>query len=123
MARVAGYAILAACVVWLGGCGTVYDTCRMSPWGETFRVYGGVRQDAEQAGVCAARVSGGSVSDLVQMGGVLLDLPLSAVADTLLLPITLRSGKPRPPLAPDTVPGQLAPTPTPEPSQQPVAGQ
>lgn len=83
-------AVVAALVALaLSGCGTVYDNCRMSPWGETCRVYGGVRADAEQIKVSSARVAEGSAFDIVQVGTNLLDMPLSALADTLLLPMTI----------------------------------
>jgi uncharacterized protein YceK len=85
---------LAACVVvGLSGCGTVYDTCRMSPWGQTFRVYGGVRQDAQEVRDCTARACGplpdARCWDIVRAGMAAADVPLSAVADTLLLPVTI----------------------------------
>ncbi len=86
-------ALAALVAVALSGCGTVYDSCRMSPYGETFRVYGGVRQDAQEAQQCAARACGSQPDarcwDLVQAGLALADVPLSAAADTLLLPVTL----------------------------------
>jgi uncharacterized protein YceK len=65
----------------------------MSPTGQTFRVYGGVRQDAQEVSECTARGFGGGPGarcwDLVQAGLAVADVPLSAVADTLLLPITI----------------------------------
>ena len=65
------------------------------------RVYGGVRLDVERAGGMILWVARGKASGPVEAmhavasGGLLLmvDLPLCAVADTVLLPRTLR---PRP---------------------------
>jgi uncharacterized protein YceK len=128
MARGAVYAALAACVVWLSGCGTmlnlpaqtglvVLDTTPPE------QVYGGVKRDAESLASGSDTSSGVSLGSLVE--GVcrtcflLLDLPLSAVADTLTLPITLRSGTPA--AGPDAKqPQQPVPadTPTPEPGQR-----
>jgi uncharacterized protein YceK len=86
-------ALLATLAVCASGCGTVYDTCRMSPWGQTFRVYGGVKQDAQEVSECTARAFGGGPDargwDLVQACLAVADVPFSAVADTLLLPVTI----------------------------------
>jgi uncharacterized protein YceK len=87
----AAAAILATAA--LSGCGTAFDTFRMSPYGQTCRVYGGVRVDAKQAHDRLARAFGprsdARFLDLVGACGCVGDMPLSAVADTLLLPMTL----------------------------------
>jgi uncharacterized protein YceK len=91
-------AILASAA--LSGCGTVFDTFRMSPYGETCRVYGGVRVDADQAQACLGRAFGPRPDawgwDMVRAAGLAADMLPSAVADTLLLPVTVPRGRSRP---------------------------
>jgi uncharacterized protein YceK len=52
-----------------------------------------VRQDAQEARECTARAFGplpdARCWDMVRAGVALADVPLSAVADTLLLPVTI----------------------------------
>ena len=94
-------ALGASLLLWAaGGCGTLYNH-EISPCpksrSDTFRVYGGVRKDLEE--VATAFVPGGSADPdhmtgrpaLVATGMLYLavDLPLSAVGDTVLLPITV----------------------------------
>jgi uncharacterized protein YceK len=81
----------------LGGCGTVENIVSMGPAGEDhLRVYGGVRRDLEVAHDCAAHPENqtNGVPDAVCTATerIALDLPLSAVADTLTLPWTLAVG-------------------------------
>lgn len=108
MAKTASMALLAAVV--LSGCGTMFDTCRMSPYGETCRMYGGVRADAEEAQNCLNRAFGprpdARVWDVLRAGGLAVDMPFSAVADTLLLPVTMprAQNKPAPAPAPQVLP-------------------
>jgi uncharacterized protein YceK len=127
MARAAGVAVLA--VVALSGCGTVYDTCRMSPWGQTFRVYGGVRADAESAGECAERAFGdrpdARLLDLTRAALNVADMPLSAAADTLLLPQTLPRARrlagetpPEPGCSPTALPLAASPSGPPAPAAE-----
>lgn len=96
---------LASAVLLSGGCMSVANH---SPYfcpdeAKRERVYGGVRLDVEGAGAALGPVARGEVSrprEVVQavwVGGVLLgvDLPLCAVADTVLLPRTLRAQRQR----------------------------
>ena len=103
MRRAAGYAVLAACVVWLSGCGTINNfKDSTGP-----NVYGGTQSDAIAALMTTPLVAmhdglGTALAVLPLHALAVVDLPLSAVADTLVLPITLRCGKPMLPFAPDT---------------------
>ena len=120
MGRAAVYAVLAGCVVWLSGCGTVLNcTDPHGGAGGEKRVYGGVLIDTTVAYQVAAG-SGLSLGRPAALIGVwaVLDLPFSVVADTLTLPFTFAatlqkadSGKPTPP-------GTF--TPDPEQAQQPA---
>ena len=110
MARAAVYAVLAGCVVWLSGCGTIFNfnDDPKGPGGQR-KVYGGVRFDASE---------GGNASMLL-----LGDMLLSAVADTLTLPWTLtatlrKAEQERDPGKPTPVD---TPTPVSDPAQQPAS--
>jgi uncharacterized protein YceK len=77
----------------LGGCGTALNICYWDPEEGGKRVYGGVRADAGAVGdgarLCVT--SAGWGDRLRATRAALLaavDLPLSAVADTLTLPVT-----------------------------------
>jgi uncharacterized protein YceK len=94
---------LAAAFPLLSGCGTVLNLAR--PGGNPFyefqsqpKMYGGVCEDVRWAWTLVSDSPGGSypiagkVAQLVVAPCVLcIDLPLSAVADTLTLPLTVRS--------------------------------
>jgi uncharacterized protein YceK len=95
--------LLAATVPVLSGCGTVVNLSR--PGGNPFyefrsqpEIYGGVCEDMRWAWTLVSDSPSGSypvagkVAQLVVAPCVLcIDLPLSAVADTLTLPLTVRS--------------------------------
>ena len=109
-------AVLAVCVLWLSGCGTISNFKNSSGP----NVYGGIQDDALAALMSSPLVAvtdgpGAALMVLPLHALVLADLPLSAAADTLGLPLTLRSGKPRPPFAWDEQPKQPAPATTPPP--------
>jgi uncharacterized protein YceK len=85
------------------GCGTLHNVglggcCCGGGRAERLKVYGGVRHDLTAAGESAAEVVAG-VDPLPRRVGMMalqgvvtvVDLPLSAVADTLLLPVTVRA--------------------------------
>ena len=100
MARATLTIILAASAVGLGGCGTMANfggVCSERGWDPPPKVYGGVVVCARCAGECAQRVihSSEGAEDrgwacLAAVYCVAVDLPLSAVADTLTLPTTIR---------------------------------
>jgi uncharacterized protein YceK len=127
MARAAVYAVLAGCAAWLGGCGTISNFKESSGP----NVYGGIRDDALAALMTSPLVAvqdspGAALMVLPLHALVLADLPLSAAADTLLLPITLHAGKPRPPFPLDTgneQPKEPVPATTPAPEHASDQGQ
>jgi uncharacterized protein YceK len=101
MTKPSGLALWAICAVCaVPGCGTVQNLRDSAADPPAARVYGGVRYDIE-----------GSTNDLTDMDGghgglpgllvervlgtylLLVDLPLSAVGDTLTLPITWAASK------------------------------
>jgi len=115
MARVAVHTFLAACVAWLSGCGTVKN---LQGDGTP---YGGVGTDARAAAVAWqdwSQPSGACIPpafDLMRAGYLTaVDLPLSAVGDTLTLPFTIIAALQNPP---------TAGTPTPQPRALPSVGQ
>ena len=71
----------------LWGCGTIQDVATER------RIYGGVRRDLELRSFPRSGVIGNDPTFLL----LIVDLPLCAVADTLLLPLTLPSGGKEPP--------------------------
>lgn len=72
--------------LWLSGCASLISTLSGHP-----TVYGGVRFDAA---VVAAPFNETSEEHLLFLWPVaLIDLPLSAVCDTLLLPLTLQTSE------------------------------
>src|SRR6516162_1675069 len=90
----ARWGMAAVLVVWLTGCASAANTLWWTPMEGGMRVYGGVRADAE--------VAGGGVKQMIHPDGAssfldgfrdtlfpTLDLPLSAVVDTLTLPFTV----------------------------------
>jgi uncharacterized protein YceK len=84
----------AALAVLMSGCGTAANTLWFIPEEGGKRVYGGVQVDANVFQESVRQVS--SSEDLPTLARALrdatltaVDLPLSAVADTLTLPITI----------------------------------
>ena len=79
---------------------------------QTSRVYGGVRVDAENASQCADRAFGSRPDarglDLMYASFSVLDMPLSATADTLLLPMTIPHSQN---VASDVAPQEVRPLP------------
>jgi uncharacterized protein YceK len=79
----------------LSGCGTVGNFGMTYP-GEGPRVYGGVCNSLRYAGVCAEQVGRRESGEDVAAGCIgaafstFVDAPLSAIADTLTLPLVLR---------------------------------
>jgi uncharacterized protein YceK len=125
MARAAVCTVLAACVVSLSGCATVLNcTDPHGGAGGEKRVYGGVLLDA----AIAYKAVGGPAPSCSDWGldrpaawvGIwaALDLPLSAVADTLTLPFTVAAALQKDDPSKPTPPGTF--TPDPDPAQQPA---
>jgi uncharacterized protein YceK len=125
MARATVFTALAVCVVWLSGCGTVNNLSGgQAP-------YGGVQQDAKAGSKNLIdwrdgywRVPGGyaippSLSLLASAYLLGVDLPLSAVADTLTLPFTVAVAWQKED-SKATPPGTFTPDPIPDPGQQPA---
>jgi uncharacterized protein YceK len=82
----AGAALSICAVCALTGCGTIVNCCPDNPEG-CLRPYGGVAMDMH---AIAWNSSGRAPScSCVQSAVCLVDLPLSAVGDTILLPITI----------------------------------
>lgn len=81
--------IVAAIALFLSGCGTLSNCCWLFPEEGGKRVYGGVRGDCEIAwqAVTDTDSPGGERRDILLK--LILDLPLSAVADTITLPYTV----------------------------------
>jgi uncharacterized protein YceK len=116
MAKAATYIVLAVCVVSLSGCGTFANLVVVSPDTGEKKVYGGVMQDFKAVGcnvkdAWASDSGSGWLSNCFAVGFLAIDTPVSAVADTMTLPLTIAAALQKP---------------TPEPGQQPaspVAGQ
>jgi uncharacterized protein YceK len=88
MRRATTLAVLAgAAVAALGGCGTFANVCWLPEEEGGKRVYGGVRGDWESAAQAVQERT--ADESLAVVAKVAVDLPLSAAADTLTLPITL----------------------------------
>jgi uncharacterized protein YceK len=78
----------------ISGCGTMGNMCSCCVDGP-HQIYGGVILDAKAASECGSQAlktngleSLGHVAEAACYGAI--DLPLSAIADTLMLPITIR---------------------------------
>jgi uncharacterized protein YceK len=89
-------------VIWtvsVAGCGTISDHLIDGPVRYVPKPYGGVREDVQSIATTAKSITTGDVPPLnpkaliEEVGAVLAiaDLPLSAIGDTVLLPITLRN--------------------------------
>jgi uncharacterized protein YceK len=98
--------LVTAATLALGGCGTAANVLLLKPEEGGQSIYGGVQADLHSAKGYAAEVS--DSSDIrEQIDGAsealfvaALDLPLSAVADTLTLPWTLATRLGQPAMAP-----------------------
>ncbi len=98
MAKASRAAALCVAVLFLCGCGTIanLETGARQGWKNAL-VYGGVRRDVQSAGnwIDHSWTSGENldivqdVGTVVGVGLVGIDVPLSAVGDTLTLPITV----------------------------------
>lgn len=89
-----GAGLAVASLFLLEGCGTLLNTCWFTPTEEVNRVYGGVRVDvqlAQEAAVAARDGKDFSERFRAMTGSALMiaDVPLSAIGDTLTLPITI----------------------------------
>jgi uncharacterized protein YceK len=108
--------LAAALVCALGGCGTIgnlTDPSKTKP-------FGGVLRDSEASGWLMNQFSDAPKKPAAETAGLVLavpiisiDLPLSLVADTVTLPITIpvslfRQGQPQP--SPTQAPGPMTPT-------------
>jgi uncharacterized protein YceK len=99
-ARAVVFALAASLLA--GGCGTVANTLWLEPKDGGMRVYGGVKADLEVARDAAANNPPADHGALA-IGMAVADLLLSAVADTVTLPVTLWSAlHASPPDRPDT---------------------
>jgi uncharacterized protein YceK len=95
MPRASRPALLVLCAICLAaGCGTVKNLEGTDAYIPTRRVYGGVRYDAQVAITMLGDTSGGHgglTGRLIQLTlspyVLLVDLPLSAIGDTLTLPL------------------------------------
>jgi uncharacterized protein YceK len=95
MTKSALLAFLALCSIWaIAGCGTVENLRGTDEDIKTGRPFGGVRYDVEAAVTMLEDTSGGhggllgrSLQLVLGPYLLLVDLPLSAVADTLTLPL------------------------------------
>lgn len=97
MARAAVRAVLAVFAVWLSGCGTTVNLIQPRPYPEGPEVYGGVADAAKSVREWATQVSErsrkgdfwGCCATAACCVISSVDLPASAVGDTLTLPITI----------------------------------
>jgi uncharacterized protein YceK len=81
--------IIAALALSSGGCGTLANTAWFIPEEGGKRVYGGVRADVQSAQQCfETPIEGKPLSGL----WCLIDLPFSAIGDTITLPYTIAYG-------------------------------
>ena len=89
-----------ACVLAaIAGCGAIGDHLIDGPVRHVPLPYGGVREDVQSIAYTAKNVVTGDSPRLApkvlieEVGGMfaIADLPLSAIADTILLPVTLRN--------------------------------
>lgn len=98
MARASRAAALLIAVLFLCGCGTIANlqTGGRQGWKNAI-IYGGVRRDVESAGkwIDHSWTSGENldifqdIGTVVGVGLVGIDIPLSAIGDTLTLPVTV----------------------------------
>ncbi len=98
MAKASRAAALGVAVLFLCGCGTIanLETGARQGWNNAV-VYGGVRRDVQSAGkwIDHSWTSGDNldvvqdIGTVVGVGLVGIDIPLSAIGDTLTLPVTV----------------------------------
>ena len=105
-----GLLLAAACATGLGGCGTSNNL--NDPYNKP-AIYGGVRRDLDMQMVSDFYLNSASgeptplsTAPLVLLS--IVDLPLSAVCDTLSLPVTIRAA-----IEKDPPPAQTTPKPAP----------
>ena len=96
MTRVWSTALAAAATALLGGCGTVANITLSGPpsTGGSMKVYGGVRRDMDIVRDCTTnpdhpKDNAKAICFATAVTVAALDLPLSVVADTITLPITI----------------------------------
>jgi uncharacterized protein YceK len=92
-------ALIVLLSVSVGGCGTCANTLVISETGhESYRIYGGIRNDAEMISQSGDRIAAGKIISHapITVPGALcaitlctVDLPFSLVADTLTLPLCI----------------------------------
>jgi len=107
MARLVAWAVLAlSAIAGMSGCGTANNWFFLSTEDGGMRIYGGVKNDVEEAkeSFSFAFSSMSTPFDRFTSGieGIFqtADLPLSAIADTLILPCTFMTGLKRKDSAP-----------------------
>jgi uncharacterized protein YceK len=98
MARASRAAALWIAVLFLCGCGTIanLETGARQGW-KNVAIYGGVRRDVQSAGkwIDHSWTSGDNLDVFQDIGSVVgvvlvgIDVPLSAIGDTLTLPVTV----------------------------------
>jgi uncharacterized protein YceK len=91
MKRGAGLVLMVTLAVLPTGCGTVANTCYFWPGEGGKRVYGGVRAEWEtmQQDLYKPDPLEDGINRWARLGLFTVDLPLSAVGDTLTLPLTV----------------------------------
>ena len=96
MARMWGTALAAVATILLGGCGTMANITLNGPpsAGGSMKMYGGVQRDLDIVHDCTTnpdhpKDNAEAVCFATAVTVAALDLPFSAVADTLTLPITI----------------------------------
>ena len=107
-------------LAWTAGCGTV-SNCFSIDDKDRFSPYGGVTLDAKQLKISADRLAENKpfVFDRLQVVTSACDIPLCAVADTLLLPVTVTYSLGRPITIADRAPETINPTFKPEKAKGP----
>lgn len=79
-----------AAILMVSGCGTAANTLWFTPFEGGMRPYGGVRADAVQVKqYCEDKGTSPGTTSAGQAALFAADIPLSLVADTLTLPITI----------------------------------
>ena len=125
MARAAVYTALAACVVWLSGCGTVLNLWSLAD-GDPHNdggAYGGVAMSTKE-GAWHVKEAIRPDNDqrawnaFIALWFLGIDTPLSAALDTLTLPVTILGTLEKAESGKSTPPGTF--TPDPDPVQQPA---
>jgi uncharacterized protein YceK len=98
MPRKVAAALAAVLAGALGGCGSACNTMWWTPEEGGMRVFGGVRADAQVLADAFSPNTKAGVGDRLGCATLAtIDLPLSAVGDTLTLPVTLPAASNRRP--------------------------